>query len=56
MPRALLGNSAGLLLSRRCICTAHYIVPRSKVAFSQPTEVGAKLAARYSGTAAFLVY
>ena len=43
-------------MPHRCICVAHYIVPRSRVAFTQPTEAGAKLAASYSGTAAFLVY
>jgi hypothetical protein len=33
-----------------------YVVPRSQLAFTQPTDEGAKLAAAFTGTQQFMVY
>jgi hypothetical protein len=33
-----------------------YVVPRNQLAFSQPSDDGAKLAASFTGTPQFLVY
>ena len=45
-----------LLLTCRAHCVPGYIVPRHELAFSQPTEAGRHLAAKYTGTDHFLVY
>jgi len=40
----------------RCHCVAGYVVPRSQLAFSQPTQAGRRLAEQYTQTHSFLVY
>ncbi len=40
----------------RCNCVAGYVVPRSQLAFSQPTQAGRRLAEQYTQTHSFLVY
>ncbi|KAK9805899.1 hypothetical protein WJX73_002728 [Symbiochloris irregularis] len=50
------GVATGLLNAARANCIPGYIVPRHELAFSQPTEAGRHLAAKYTGTDTFLVY
>jgi hypothetical protein len=40
----------------RCNMVPGYVVPRSQLAFTQPTDEGAKLAAAFTGTQHFMVY
>lgn len=50
------GNARALLDATRAHFASGFTIPRDKLAFSQPTKDGRRLAARYSGTEAFLVY
>lgn len=52
---AAMGWLRAVCLSR-CNMVPGYVVPRSQVAFSQPTEEGAKLAVAFAGTREFMVY
>jgi hypothetical protein len=45
-----------LLHARRCHMVLGYVVPRSQVAFTPPTQEGAQLAWAYAGAAEYLVY
>lgn len=48
---ALTGRAA-----RRCHCIAGYVVPRSELAFTHPTEAGSAFALAYCQSAYLLVY
>lgn len=50
------GIATQLLDTARCNCVAGYVVPRSQLAFSQPTQAGRRLAEQYTHTHSFLVY
>ncbi|DBA73701.1 TPA: hypothetical protein ACH3X2_009680 [Trebouxia sp. C0005] len=50
------GIATQLLDTARCNCVAGYVVPRSQLAFSQPTQAGRRLAEQYTQTHSFLVY
>ncbi|KAL0056094.1 hypothetical protein WJX82_007662 [Trebouxia sp. C0006] len=50
------GIATQLLDTARCHCVAGYVVPRSQLAFSQPTQAGRRLAEQYTQTHSFLVY
>jgi hypothetical protein len=49
-------DCASLVAGCRCNMVPGYVVPRSQLAFTQPTEEGAKLAAAFTGTPQFMVY